>query len=176
MHADFSHPFLLSSPVQFEICSRSPSFNDHGHGLGPQFYIQLLFIAITPFPLKFENVLSMGKKSSIKNRIVGQNWRNCLLQLHKQLKNRILFLECGFYVKTVDKSGALGLEHGRVAVVNAAIIILSPWGNVHKWRPTIFKDFRPHPWPPPAWMSNFCGSFKPPSPRWVEMGFYENIS
>ena len=132
MHADFSHPFLLSSPVQFEICSRSPSFNDHGHGLGPQFYIQLLFIATSPFTLKFDNVLPMGRKTSIKNagylgKIEEIFSRNC------PNSSKIEFCSQNVvYIPTVDKSGALGLEHGRVAVVNAAIIILSPWGNVHK--------------------------------------------
>ena len=128
MHADFSHPFLLSSPVQFEICSRSPSFNDHGHGLGPQFYIQLLFIAITPFPLKFENVLSMGKIFQSKTGYLGKIEEI----FSRNSSKKEFFCKKVVYKPTVDKSGALGLEHGRVAVVNAAIIILSPWGNVHK--------------------------------------------
>ena len=158
MHADFSHPFLLSSPVQFEICSRSPSFNDHGHGLETPVLYTVAFYSYSSLHTQIWECFAHGKKTSIKNRILVQNWRKIFSQLLKTSQKLVFCSKNVVYIPTVDKSGALGLEHGRVAVVNAAIIILSPWGNVHKWRPTIFEDFRPHPWPTPTLMSNFWGS------------------
>ena len=112
MHADFSHPFLLSSPVQFEICSRSPSFNDHGHGLGPQFYIQLLFIATPPFTLKFDNVLPMEKKLPSKMQDTWAKLKTFSLATAQTAQKQNFVLRMWFIYQLQIKVGIWGLSMG----------------------------------------------------------------